>query len=303
MIPYFQPFFVEIPIIGGTNLTLHAFGIMAMAAFFISIYVAEVKAKQMALKSDFMFEIYILLIVGIVVGGHLGYVLMYKPNELINNPKVLLELNTGLSSFGGIATCLLLVKAYTSWRKIRVEQYLVPIVYAFPIGWFVARLGCTINHEHPGTETTFFLGRYCRPVEGATWSWPSYFNVPQGDLRFAACVNSGPPVWSINDQVNLNSFNGAIGVHDMGLYEALYALIVSLIFYTLYKKNSDLRLYFSLLIFTYLPLRFFMDFFRPLRDNPRYYELTPAQWFCIIGLTIACTYLYREKTKERKVCI
>ena len=307
MIPYFSPFFVEIPLWGTQKIVLHSFGLMAMCAFFLSIYVANSKASALKLNSDYMFELYLVMAAGIIVGGHLGYVFLYKPSELVSNPSILLDFNIGLSSFGGISTCLLLLYFYTRWRNIPISNYQTPIVYSFPIGWFVARLGCTLNHEHPGTETTFFLGRYCRPVEGSTWQWPSFLQTPNGDLRFAACLEEGSPVYSINSQIDLSSYSGVIGVHDMGFYEALYALVVSIVFYVFARNMVNKYFYLLFLAATYLPVRFFMDFFRPVIDNPRYWGLTPAQWFCVGGIMVLATFVVRnlllsKSSRREPVC-
>ncbi|KHT57750.1 hypothetical protein RJ44_15130 [Alteromonas macleodii] len=283
MIPYFSSFSIDINFFGITQFTIHAFGIFAMSAFFASVFASEKKASQLTLSKNYMFELYIILVLGIIVGGHLGYIFMYKPASLITDPFTIFKLNEGLSSAGGILTSLALIYFYCRYRSIKLSAYLTPIVFSFPIGWFIARLGCTINHEHPGTATDFFLGRYCRPVEGANWEWPRFFNVPFGDLRFASCLDSNNPVLSYSQSVDLNEFNGIVGVHDMGLYEALYALVISIIFYCFFRKRHDLNFYLYILCFTYLPLRFAMDFLRPLADNPRYFELTPAQWVCLLG--------------------
>jgi phosphatidylglycerol:prolipoprotein diacylglycerol transferase len=69
--------------------------------------------------------------------------------------------------------------------------------------------------------------------------------------------------------------------HDLGLYEALWALGMTLLFWALSRRRRPLGLYVALLTFCYGPVRFFLDYLRAtdMRGaDPRYYGLTPAQY-------------------------
>jgi phosphatidylglycerol:prolipoprotein diacylglycerol transferase len=75
--------------------------------------------------------------------------------------------------------------------------------------------------------------------------------------------------------------------HDLGLYEALWAAAVTLLFAWLRRKPRALGTYVSLLTLLYAPVRFGFDFLRATdvpEPDPRYYGLTPAQWGCIVVL-------------------
>jgi phosphatidylglycerol:prolipoprotein diacylglycerol transferase len=69
--------------------------------------------------------------------------------------------------------------------------------------------------------------------------------------------------------------------HDLGLYEAIWALAVTVLFQLLARRNRPLGLYVALLSLLYGPVRFALDFLRasdvPGAD-PRYFSLTPAQY-------------------------
>jgi phosphatidylglycerol:prolipoprotein diacylglycerol transferase len=77
------------------------------------------------------------------------------------------------------------------------------------------------------------------------------------------------------------NYSGIIAVHEMGCYEALYAITLFALYMLLDKKPRFDGFHSMLLVFTYAPVRFAMDFLRPLADNARYGGLTPAQWGCI----------------------
>jgi phosphatidylglycerol---prolipoprotein diacylglyceryl transferase len=76
--------------------------------------------------------------------------------------------------------------------------------------------------------------------------------------------------------------------HDLGLYEALWAAAIALLFaYLRRRKKQPLGTYVTILTLAYAPVRFFLDFLRAtdVHDpDPRYFGLTPAQWGCILVL-------------------
>jgi phosphatidylglycerol:prolipoprotein diacylglycerol transferase len=180
-------------------------------------------------------------------------------------------------------------------HKQPILPYADSIVYGFSFGWFFGRMGCTLNHEHPGTATNFFLGRFCRPVEGHTIEWPQWMGVQVSDLRFSHCVDQGPAVTSYAQQVSMD-YPGVLAVHDMGFYEAIYAALLFTTYLVLERKKRFDGLYALILVYTYAPLRFAMDFLRPEVDNVRYSGLTPAQWGCIGFLVVVTAVLayYRK---------
>ena len=78
--------------------------------------------------------------------------------------------------------------------------------------------------------------------------------------------------------------------HDLGLYEAIWAFGVTVVFQLLSRVGKQPRmlgLYVSLLVTFYAPVRFFFDSLRAYdTQNPdaRYFGLTPAQHLSIVTL-------------------
>jgi phosphatidylglycerol:prolipoprotein diacylglycerol transferase len=88
--------------------------------------------------------------------------------------------------------------------------------------------------------------------------------------------------------------------HDLGLYEALWALAMTLLFWALSRRRRPLGLYVGLLSFCYGPARFFLDYLRAtdMRGaDPRYFGFTPAQYGSVlvtIGGAALLIWTYRR---------
>ena len=286
LIPYFQTIQFSIPMPGFMpmdQLLIHAFGLCVGIGVIYGAQITRNRGARLGLSDRVMKELFVWTILGVIVGGHIGYGLFYHPQEYLSNPILFLKLNEGLSSFGGFIFCVIAFLWVLRRHQQKIWPYADSITIGFAFGWFFGRLGCTINHEHPGTASNFFLARYCRPVEGWTIELPNWMRFNPADLRFSHCVDAGPAVTSYADKVPVN-YPGVVAVHDMGLYEALYALTLFLTCRWLDRKPRFDGFYAMLLVFTYAPLRFVMDFLRPEEYNARYAGLTPAQWGCVAFL-------------------
>lgn len=78
--------------------------------------------------------------------------------------------------------------------------------------------------------------------------------------------------------------------HDLGLYEALWAMVMTAVFLLLARRKQPLGLYVTLLALAYAPVRFLLDFLRATDvagADPRYLGLTPAQYGSLLMLVTA----------------
>lgn len=113
--------------------------------------------------------------------------------------------------------------------------------------------------------------------------------------------------FSVHDHPgHLTDFFLAVGFpggarHDLGLYEAIVALLISALLYTLGRKERVRGYFFALVLVVYSTFRFLLDFLRAadLPDsNPRYWGLTFPQYGSI-ALVLWGLYLFwklRDKT-------
>lgn len=247
LIPWFEAPHVEIPI-GDFVIPLHGFGLLVALGFVFGSKAAMARARRLGLDPDVINRLIGWLVLGTFVGGHVGYGLMYKPEEYLANPVEFLKVWQGLSSFGGFVACVPISIWFFRKEGVPVWPYLDCLAYGMGIGWFFGRMGCFVAHDHPGTQTEFWLGVY------------------------GICQPDG---------------NKLVACHDLGLYEGLWSLAMFGLMNLLDRRAWRPGSFVLLLGLCYGPLRFVMDWFRPEVTDARYWGFTPGQYWSAI-LTVVC---------------
>jgi len=93
-------------------------------------------------------------VIGVILGGRLGYVLFYNFEYYIDNPSNILKLwNGGMSFHGGMLGVLFAMFFYAKKHKINVFELSDIISAATPIGLFFGRIANFINGELYGRQT------------------------------------------------------------------------------------------------------------------------------------------------------
>ena len=150
LIPYFDA--INLDVFG--ILTIKTPGLFLVIGLISSVYIAAKKAERDSLEAAIIYRLVKWIIVGIFVGGHLGHLLFYYPQQLISDPLSLFKIFDGQSSFGGFILCTLLVTWYfrreirrrkasgsNNASPIHVWGYTDCILYGFTLGWFFGRMG------------------------------------------------------------------------------------------------------------------------------------------------------------------
>ena len=105
-------------------------------------------------NSDVISDLVFYGAIGAVVGGRLGYVLLYKPAEYLANPLDILMINQGGMSFhGGLLGVIVALILFARKLKLgfwEVADFVAPVA---PVGLFFGRIGNFINQELWGTPT------------------------------------------------------------------------------------------------------------------------------------------------------
>jgi len=94
------------------------------------------------------------LIIGIIIGGRLGYVIFYNFNYYLNNfSEILMVWNGGMSFHGGLIGVILATIIFSKKHKVNSYIFLDLISLVAPIGLFFGRIANFINSELYGRET------------------------------------------------------------------------------------------------------------------------------------------------------
>ncbi|HXU83165.1 MAG TPA: prolipoprotein diacylglyceryl transferase family protein [Polyangia bacterium] len=155
MIPYIRQ---PILYIGGRPI-VHAFGVMVAIAMIVGMRFTRRRAAADGLDPMMADRLVTWTLVAGFIGAHLVDRFVYKPAEALADPLSILRVWEGLSSFGGFLGAVIGTAVFFR-RHLELPRwrYLDCVAYGFPFGWIFGRLGCTLAFDHPGRETSFFLG-------------------------------------------------------------------------------------------------------------------------------------------------
>ena len=94
------------------------------------------------------------IIIGVIVGGRLGYVIFYNSSYFIEQPIEILKLwEGGMSFHGGLIGVIISTYIFSNLKKINYKIYFDVICCVAPIGIFLGRVANFINSELYGTPT------------------------------------------------------------------------------------------------------------------------------------------------------
>jgi len=98
-------------------------------------------------------------VLGVILGGRLGYVLFYKPAYYLANPSEIVQTwQGGMSFHGGFLGVLIATALFCRMRKIRFWAFIDLAAVVTPIGLFFGRIANFINSELWGRTTDVALG-------------------------------------------------------------------------------------------------------------------------------------------------
>lgn len=146
MIPYFY-----YPTVVVGPFTLHIWGLFVAIGILTAIGFAARQAKRNGLDSNIIMNWSIWIVIGAFIGARVFHVFFYNwPYYQAHLVDVLKIWEGGLSSFGGFAGAAIVSLVYVPYKKIQFLPYADAIMYGFPLGWGIGRIGCFITHLHIG---------------------------------------------------------------------------------------------------------------------------------------------------------
>ena len=127
-------------------------------AYVIGILFGWFLSKRIFIKDPLLkekFDDYITyLIIGIIIGGRLGYVLLYNPNFYLNNLIDVFKIwQGGMSFHGGLVGVIAMSVLFAKKNDQDSFIYLDVVSIVAPIGIFFGRISNFINSELYGIET------------------------------------------------------------------------------------------------------------------------------------------------------
>jgi phosphatidylglycerol:prolipoprotein diacylglycerol transferase len=137
-------------------LAVRWYGLMYLAGFAIGWWLGtrRIAKGQAPITRAQLDDLLFLIVLGVILGGRLGYVLFYKPAYYAAHPLEILAIWQGGMSFHGgllgVMAAMLIAARRHKVDWLRLMDFLAPLV---PPGIAAGRLGNFINAELPGRVT------------------------------------------------------------------------------------------------------------------------------------------------------
>ena len=198
------------------------------------------------------------IIIGVILGGRLGYVIFYNLDYYLNNIlEILIIWKGGMSFHGGLAGVIIATYIFSKKNKINTFLFLDLISISAPIGIFLGRISNFINSELYGRET---------------------------DLPWSVKFEKIDSVFRHPSQIYEAIFEGII----------LFILLNFIFKKHIYKSPGLLS---SLFLIFYSIFRFFIEFTREPDVQIGYilFNLTLGQLLCFLFFMYGIFLFYRKK--------
>ena len=136
-------------------------------AYIIGILLGWLISKKIFIKDPILkekFDDYITyLIIGIIIGGRLGYIILYNPNYYFNNMIDIFKIwQGGMSFHGGLIGIIVVSFWFAKKNNQNYFIYLDIVSMVAPIGIFFGRIANFINSELYGTETNLWAVKFIK---------------------------------------------------------------------------------------------------------------------------------------------
>lgn len=158
-------FLLEFPNISPIAIDLELFKIRWYSLAYVAglvlgwLYLRKMNHQIAALNAKQYDDILTWAVFGVILGGRLGYVLFYKPQEYLANPIEILKVwEGGMSFHGGMIGVVTAIYLFCRHEKIRFFPVMDMVAISAPIGLFFGRLANFVNAELYGRATTSSIG-------------------------------------------------------------------------------------------------------------------------------------------------
>lgn len=247
---------------------IHWYGLSYLLAFALFFYLVRRRmaaAPQAGWQARDVDDLLFYGVLGVVLGGRLGYVLFYKPAYYLAHPlEALMVWQGGMSFHGGLLGVILALALYARSRQrpfLQVTDLVAPCV---PTGIAAVRL----------------LGNF---VNGELWG-----RVASADVPWAMVFPQAPD---------------RLARHPSQIYQALgEGLLLFVILWLYARKPRPLGALSGLFLIGYGCLRFVAEYFREPDDflGLRWLQLSQGQWLCVPMVLAGIALMVWSARKESR---
>ena len=148
--------------VGGIEIALGWYALSYIVGFFLALYMMKSfvqkdnlwLSNQAPLRTDQLDEMLTYLIVGVIIGGRLGYVLFYNFRYYLINPTDVIRIwDGGMSFHGGFVGVVIAVILFCKINSIQIWVTSDLVALSTPPGLFLGRVSNFINAELWGRPT------------------------------------------------------------------------------------------------------------------------------------------------------
>ncbi|QBX34521.1 prolipoprotein diacylglyceryl transferase [Paracoccus liaowanqingii] len=147
--------------LGGFSLSLRWYALAYLAGLIIGWQVIAAMMRRPAIwggtpptEADRVDDLLTWVILGVILGGRLGFVLFYEPAHYLSNPaQILMVWQGGMSFHGGFAGVIVATWIWSRAQGVPVLRLADAMAVVAPIGIFFGRLANFINAELWGRPT------------------------------------------------------------------------------------------------------------------------------------------------------
>ena len=127
-------------------------------AYIIGIILGWMYCKKKLIKDQHILGLFddsiTYIIIGVILGGRLGYALFYNLKYYLENPfEILMVWNGGMSFHGGLIGVIFATQLFANKHKVNQFLFLDLVALSAPIGIFFGRIANFINSELVGRAT------------------------------------------------------------------------------------------------------------------------------------------------------
>ncbi|MBR1759165.1 MAG: prolipoprotein diacylglyceryl transferase [Lachnospiraceae bacterium] len=132
--------------------TVHGYGLMIAIGILAALFTAEQRAKKLGLKDDLIFDLTLWCAIGGFLGAKILYWITILP-QIVKNPKILLDFNSGWVVYGGIIFGILAGWLFRHTKKLNFLTYFDLVMPEIALAQGFGRIGCFLAGCCYGIET------------------------------------------------------------------------------------------------------------------------------------------------------